>query len=77
MTYNKGKALERLISNPDFKEVILEGYLKEYPLSLLHTDTTANKHVYLDAVSFFKQYLDTVEEDAKAAYETLVDNTEN
>lgn len=35
----KMEAIERLKQNPDFKEIFLDGYLKEYAVSLVHRKT--------------------------------------
>lgn len=63
---NKYEALERLLENPDFKLVVLEGYLKEKAVdsvSLLATDYTRRHNVRgaimeeLVAISAFEEYM--------------------
>ena len=63
---NKYEALERLLENPDFKLVVLEGYLKEKAVdsvSLLATDYTRRNNVRgaimeeLVAISAFEEYM--------------------
>ena len=74
----KGKALERLLNNSDFKEIVLEGYLKEYPLDLvLNGSNISNRHEILDSIGFFKQYLDIVACDAESALQELLGNEES
>lgn len=71
------KALERLMVNSDFRTVILEGYLREYPLELLYLisaiDNKTDQHNRLDAVGYFKQYLDQVQSAAESAEELLIE----
>lgn len=59
-------SLERLMTNADFKRVILDDYLTKHPLNLVHRkgvlklDPQTNQDIdrQLDCVALFKMYLD-------------------
>lgn len=59
-------SLERLMTNADFKRVILDDYLTKHPLNLIHSkgvlklDPRTNQDIdrQLDCVALFKMYLD-------------------
>lgn len=62
-------ALERLLINPDFKKVILDGFLVKHPLALVQSkgviplDAEVAKGIdrQLDCVALFKLYLSNQE----------------
>ena len=59
-------SLERLMTNADFKRVILDDYLTKQPLNLVHSkgvlklDPQTNQDIdrQLDCIALFKMYLD-------------------
>lgn len=61
------QSLERLMTNSDFKRVILNDFLVKHPLSLvmskgrlnLEDETKHNIERQLDCIALFKMYLDT------------------
>lgn len=77
----RGKALQRLTKSSDFRNVILEGFLKEHALNLVYEranstepdDSTSRK---IDAVAQFKAYLDSVLTDAEIADKAIAENGE-
>ena len=80
----KWEALERLKDNPDFKVVVLDGYLKEKAIeftSLLATDYIRRNNLrstifeQLAAISCFEEYLHTIE-NLGAPTSMLEDNEE-
>lgn len=60
------QSLERLLLNPDFKKVIMDGYLVKHPLALIQgkgrllLDPQTNQDIdrQLDAVALFRMYLE-------------------
>lgn len=80
----KGEALERLKLNPDFKELILNGFLHQYVLDLLYeknSDTNSEYYLKLDSIKFFNSYLENITSEAERAkgvkpdYENALNNT--
>lgn len=80
----KWEALERLKENPDFKIVVLDGYLKEKAIeftSLLATDYVRRNNLrstifeQLAAISCFEEYLHMIE-NLGAPTSMLEDNEE-
>ena len=81
---DKGEALARLERNPDFKKLILDGFLHDLVLNLLYENNGDNNTQYyqkLDSIKFFKEYLDSVKDKAEFArtskpdYENELNNT--
>lgn len=80
---DKGKALDRLLNSPDFKTVIMEGYLHDLVLELLYNNPNNNGDVHqkLDSIKFFNEYLAKVKSDretaenSKAEYQKELNNT--
>lgn len=79
-----GEALERLERNPDFKKLIIDGYLHDLVLNLLYQNNGDNNTEYyqkLDSIKFFKEYLDNIKHLAEVArtdkpsYEEELNNT--
>ena len=79
----KGTALERLKSNPDFRKVVGDGYLKEEAirLVLLKGDQNMQKperqsaiQADIDAIGHFAQYLHSVSRFAALAASSLADD---
>lgn len=73
---DKGKALERLRHNRDFQAVVLEGYLKDEAVRLVHLKNAPNVQSeqvqrsivkQIDAVGVFTQFLNTVHRQAEEA----------
>lgn len=89
---NKYEALERLLENPDFKLVVLEGYIKEKAVdsvSLLATNYTRRHNLRgaimeeLVAISAFEEYMRMIqslgaraEEEAEEAEEEAQEERE-
>lgn len=77
----RGKALKRLLTSTDFRNVILSGFLREHALELVYEransseadDKTSRK---IDGVAQFKAYLDKVIEDAEYAEKAVTENSE-
>lgn len=76
----KGKALERLRNNPDFRQVIGEGYLVNEAVRLVHLKGSAHMQAPakqldiqgdIDAVGRFNQYLNSVGQFAAMAADSL------
>lgn len=66
-TLETGKALARLLTNPDFKKVVIEGYLKDEAIRLVHLrgdpqlqDSLQQAGILrdIDGVGSFKTFLD-------------------
>ena len=81
---DNGEALARLERNPDFKKLILDGFLHDLVLNLLYENNGDNNKEYyhkLDSIKFFKEYLDSVKVKAEFArtskpdYENELNNT--
>ena len=81
---DNGEALARLERNPDFKKLILDGFLHDLVLNLLYENNGDNNTQYyqkLDSIKFFKEYLDSVKDLAEFArtskpdYENELNNT--
>lgn len=80
-TVERGKALKRLLTSTDFKNVILSGFLREHALELVYDranseaddDSTSRK---IDGVAQFKAYLDKILEDAEYAEKAVAENSE-
>lgn len=81
---DKGEALARLERNPDFKKLIIDGFLHDLVLNLLYEKNGDNNTQYyqkLDSIKFFKEYLDSVKDKAEFArtskpdYENELNNT--
>lgn len=80
---NKRKVLERLKSNPDFIEIILDGYLKTYPNALLekmgdpsHQDSPvimARMQDSLKGVSALHGYLNAITSVGRESEQFLLD----
>ena len=75
-----GEALNRLMNNSDdFRKVILNEYLREYALSLIYNKSGANNieeiQGKIDAIGFFKRFLQEVELKAESA-KTLLEELE-
>lgn len=77
----RGKALKRLITSSDFRNVILQGFLRDHALNLVYEranstkpyDETSRK---IDAIAQFKAYLDSVLNDAEIADKAIAENGE-
>lgn len=79
-----GEALARLERNPDFKKLILDGFLHDLVLNLLYDnngDINTEYYQKLDSIKFFKHYLDSIKHLAEVAkvdkpsYEEELNNT--
>lgn len=77
-----GKALERLSSNKDFKQIILQGYFKDEAVRLVHLKGDKNfesdeKQAILDkkigAISQLVHFLNNIEDQADNAAQAIVD----
>lgn len=77
-----GEALDRLLHNRDFKEVILEGYLREEAIRLVHLkahqdhqspEKQAAIASKLDAVGHFHQFISRVQSETATAVKDLHD----
>lgn len=73
---DKGKALERLRNNRDFQAVILEGYLKDEAVRLVHLKNAPNVQsesiqrsitTQIDSIGVFTQFLNTINRMAEEA----------
>ena len=78
-----GKAVERLQLNRDFKAVIVEGYLKQEAIRLVHLrvdpsmqtpERQASIMNQIDAIGGFSQYLRTIEYNAAMAEKAIETN---
>lgn len=78
-----GRALARLMHNPDFRKVVLTGYLEKEAVRLVHARSQANAQGpfpqeinlrRIDAIGFFQQYLDKLAQDAESAAGQLVED---
>ena len=80
-----GNTLERLMKNPDFKEIILTGYFKEEPARL--TELKASPHMAyeqhqeaiirsLDGIGALQQYINTIRGAASEASMALEQGAE-
>jgi hypothetical protein len=80
---DRGKALERLLTSPDFKSVVMDGFLHDLVFELLYNnpDDTGDTHQKLDSIKFFNEYLAKVKSDreiaetSKAEYQKELNNT--
>lgn len=79
-----GEALARLERNPDFKKLIVDGYLHDLVLNLLYENNGGNNTSYyqkLDSIKFFNEYLEHIKHLANVAktdkpgYEEELNNT--
>lgn len=78
----RGKALKRLLTSTDFRNVILSGFLREYALDLVYERANSNEvddvtSRRIDGVAQFKAYLDKVIEDAEYAEKSVAENSED
>jgi hypothetical protein len=81
-----GDALKKLTNNQYFKEVILDKYLKEYPVNLVmmkasptalrSEDMTRHICAQIDGIGHFKQFLMAIQTEAGMAEKALQDNQE-
>lgn len=79
----KGDALKRLMENEDYKLIIMDGYMDEYP-KLLGTAIAKNTGEYdtdklvdiLKSINSFVGYTFQVSSNYHAALQTLADNAE-
>ena len=71
-----GSAYERLLSNRDFKKIVLEGYFEQEAIRLVHLKSDPNMQsaesqksiaTQMDAIGSFKQYLQLVKFKAEMA----------
>ncbi len=78
-----GKALERLHRNPDFKKLIVEGYMTAEAVRLVHAkadpacqtpDKQASVIRDIDSIGSFSGYLRTVEQLARTAASAIQAN---
>ena len=70
----RADALSRLMLNNDFQKVIMNGYLKEYALDLIYSNTcdiNATKYERLDSIKHFKDFLDSVENLGSTAEQSI------
>ena len=67
----KYESLKRLMSNPDFKKIIQNGYLKDFALSLVEARTDMSNldsiNLQLDAIAHFQKYIKDLELDGELA----------
>lgn len=79
----KGAALARLLSNPDFRKVVSEGYLKDEAVRLVHLKGDQNMQKPerqaaiqsdIDAIGRFAQYLSSVSVFAVMASSSLAED---
>lgn len=79
----KADALERLFSNPDFKEVIVDGYFEKEAIRLVHLkgdpsmqDETrqANLIKEMDGIGSLKGYISAVFRQAEMAQRSIEDD---
>lgn len=76
-----GNSLEKLLRNSDFKSVVVEGYLKDYAVELVHklADPTVDKTVIqsqLDSIAHFKSFLDRVTSNSEMAKKSIDESNE-
>jgi len=77
MRLSKGEAVERLLKNKDFKEIILKDFLEQSVLSLsnnLSNVKPENRQLIIEqliARNALKYYLELIREDAYRAKEEL------
>ena len=75
----KSEALARLTANPDFKKVIVEGYLEKEAIRLASISATphwderrlANVMTDIKAISCLTQFLQKIERDGHLAKQTI------
>jgi hypothetical protein len=81
----QGDALDRLLNNPDFQEIIVRGYLREHAIDLVSLKAapgsqTADKQSdilrSMDAIGYLQQYLYMLQRKAEAMVKTLADAEE-
>lgn len=81
-----GTALERLLKNRDFKSLVLEGYLEQEAIRLVHAKAHPNLQgdgaqkdilVQIDAIGAFKDYLKVLEHKARMAVKAIEDSEES
>lgn len=66
----KAEMLEKLERNGNFDKLITVGFLNDLPLNLLYESNLEDNEIYhqkLDAIKFFKNYLDIIKAEAKQA----------
>lgn len=75
-TLERGESLERLFANRDFKKVILEGYLEQEAVRLVHLKADANMQsvesqksiiTQIDAIGNLNTYFQTIRQFAAIA----------
>jgi hypothetical protein len=75
-----GNALDRLLSNRDFKKVVLNGYFEKEAVNLVHAkaalafeDNGAHESIVrqIDAIGSFSKYLKGIAETAKLARKSI------
>lgn len=71
-----GDSIEKLLRNSDFRNVVINGYLREEAIRLVHLLTDPNHdrasiQSQLDSISNFKKYLDTVISNSEIAKRTI------
>lgn len=80
-----GESLERLMSNRDFKKVILEGFFEKEAIRLVHLKGDTNMQTadsqksiltQMDAIASLAQYLQTVRFKANMAAKAVASDTE-
>jgi len=83
---SKKQALGRLLQNPDFKAVVLDGYFKDECVRLVMAKGTpsmdspeAQAAVIrdIDSISSFKGYLQVIEHEANLAEKAIEDHNED
>jgi len=77
---NRGDALERLLANPDFKEIVLDGYLEKEAVRLVHlkadhsaqdAESQAAIVRQMDAIGSLTQYFNMVRQQAYMAQKAM------
>lgn len=80
---NDGEAVARLMSNKDFKKIILQGYFKDEAVRLVHLkadpamqseESQRSIVLQMDAIGSFHQYLHIITQLANIAEKNLVTN---
>lgn len=75
-----GEALQRLMNNQDFKDIVLEQYLREEAVRLVHLKADAdmqdprrqqNMDMGIAGIGLFRVFCDRIQSDGEAAEEAL------
>ena len=78
---NREDALKRLMANPDFKEVILDGFIRDYAtrqIRLASSDTSKSRDIAIEAAlatGHLDGYFKSITQQAKAARSAINSNT--